>query len=238
MKVKEINFKRNAILTAEQLSQKVFVAGVGATGSVLVDLLVKQGFSNITVCDFDEVDSHNITNQNYPITAIGDNKAEATLKIQKARHNADINIVSKDEYFFESLNEDDKKNGFIVFNAIDDINKRMELENMYIKVANKSINHIYVETWIGRYEGKVYVNKNVLISEVDREPPTPENEIPKDELSLCGGRVTLGHEVYITAGVAVRELIKAIQSTEPVRVQTLTTEESIYQRLPMNIKEL
>lgn len=224
--VKEINFKRNNILPITVLSQPVLVAGVGATGSTLVDLLVKQGFNNITVCDFDKVEGHNIPNQNYPIAAIGDYKSVATMKLHKTRHGANITVIEKDEHFFESLKDEDLLNGFIVINAIDDFDNRLKLEGMYFEAAKKAAKHTYVETWIGRFQGKVYLNKDNITDQVPRT--TPSDEIPKNELSLCGGKVTLGHEVYITAGLAIRELIKAFLKETPSRIMTISNEHSLY----------
>ncbi len=47
----------------EHNKEEIHIIGVGAIGSHLVEMLVRMGFTDIDIYDFDEVSTHNITNQ-------------------------------------------------------------------------------------------------------------------------------------------------------------------------------
>lgn len=56
---------------------KVVICGVGALGSNLADNLLRQGFADLTIIDFDRVEDHNIGTQRYGRTDVGAVKVEA-----------------------------------------------------------------------------------------------------------------------------------------------------------------
>jgi len=61
-----------------KLSQiRLTVCGAGAVGSNLVNNLVRQGLPNITVIDFDRVETHNVGTQTYTESDVGMFKVEA-----------------------------------------------------------------------------------------------------------------------------------------------------------------
>jgi len=55
----------------------IFICGVGAIGSNLVDNLLRQGFSNVAVIDDDIVEEHNIGTQAYCVYDLGISKVKA-----------------------------------------------------------------------------------------------------------------------------------------------------------------
>ena len=61
----------------EKVRGRIHVIGAGAIGSVVLELLAKAGLTNITVWDFDKVESHNIANQMYTENDIGKYKVDA-----------------------------------------------------------------------------------------------------------------------------------------------------------------
>ena len=56
---------------------EIHLIGVGAIGSNVLNQLVRLGFNNIHIYDFDIVNEHNITNQLYTHEDIGKNKVDA-----------------------------------------------------------------------------------------------------------------------------------------------------------------
>ena len=56
---------------------RILVCGVGAIGSNLVDNLVRQGFGNIDILDYDVVEAHNIGTQTYGVYDVGQFKVDA-----------------------------------------------------------------------------------------------------------------------------------------------------------------
>lgn len=66
---------REALQRLEQV--RLIVCGAGAVGSNLVDNLTRQGVRQLTVIDFDRVETHNIGTQSYSEADIGAFKVEA-----------------------------------------------------------------------------------------------------------------------------------------------------------------
>jgi molybdopterin/thiamine biosynthesis adenylyltransferase len=190
-----INFKRNNIVTNEVLDIPVYIFGVGAVGSHVTRLMTLQGFKNINLSDFDGVEEHNITNQSFTLANLGQNKAKAMQTNMKFAYNIHVNVLEADEEFLaESLPK------VIVFNCIDDFDARIKIEAFLME--NESIEDcLYIETGLSRSSFQVYA-KNDVHNLRDRDTSLVEDTDPT-ELSLCGGRLTLGHMVYQVAGRAV-----------------------------------
>lgn len=74
-------------------SKQIVVCGVGALGSNLVDLLVRQGIAKISVIDMDRVESHNVNTQLYGDADVGALKV-AALKNRLFR---DVGVEIKTE---------------------------------------------------------------------------------------------------------------------------------------------
>lgn len=55
-------------------NEEIHIIGVGAIGSHLVEMLVRMGFEDIHIYDFDEVTPHNLANQMYYSDQVGQTK--------------------------------------------------------------------------------------------------------------------------------------------------------------------
>lgn len=66
-------FRTEKIVKNRSVSN-ILVLGLGALGSNLVPLLVRNGFSKITGLDFDRIDRHNPANQYFTLTDVGRKK--------------------------------------------------------------------------------------------------------------------------------------------------------------------
>ena len=62
-------------------NEEIHIIGVGAIGSHLVEMLVRMGFEDIHIYDFDEVTPHNLANQMYLSTQIGMPKIDAIMAL-------------------------------------------------------------------------------------------------------------------------------------------------------------
>lgn len=69
------------IIPIAVLGEKITVIGAGAIGSFVVLSLVKMGFSNVTVFDFDVVDIENMSCQFYRFSDIGKPKVQALAEL-------------------------------------------------------------------------------------------------------------------------------------------------------------
>jgi len=72
---------------------KILVCGVGALGSNLIDNLSRQGFSNITILDYDVVEMHNIGTQTYCSYDLGKSKVSAAQRKLYRDINCEVGII-------------------------------------------------------------------------------------------------------------------------------------------------
>ncbi len=68
---------RGADALARLRGARLTVCGAGAVGSNLIDTLTRQGARQVTVIDFDRIESHNVGTQTYAESDVGAFKVEA-----------------------------------------------------------------------------------------------------------------------------------------------------------------
>ena len=73
--------RQSDIIPASKLTTPVTVVGCGAIGSFAALALAKMGMQDITLYDFDKVDTVNMSAQFHPFKAIGENKAASTQRM-------------------------------------------------------------------------------------------------------------------------------------------------------------
>jgi glutamyl-tRNA reductase len=119
----------------EKVRERIHIIGCGAVGSTIAELLARTGLTNITLYDFDRVESHNIANQMFTADDIGKLKCDA-LKEMMVRINpeAEKHITTVPEGYTGQ-----RISGY-VFLAVDNIDLRREiceknLQNRYIKAV-------------------------------------------------------------------------------------------------------
>lgn len=121
-------------------SKKILLIGVGGVGSYSLESLIRNGFINITIVDFDKIDITNlnrqlITNQNN----IGLNKVDEAIKRAKSI-NKDINIkglnIKLDK---DNIKELLDNNYDYIIDACDDIDVKVQLMYYSMKYNYKLI---------------------------------------------------------------------------------------------------
>lgn len=121
-------------------NSNVLLVGVGGVGSYALEALVRNGFNNITVIDYDSID---ITNLNRQIITnsnnIGNGKvSEAVLRAKSI--NPSINIKSYDMKLDSSNIDEILDNSYdYVIDACDDINVKFDLIQKSLKRDYKLI---------------------------------------------------------------------------------------------------
>lgn len=73
--------KHREFFDPEEIKDPIHIIGVGAIGSNIVNQLVRLGFTDINIHDFDKVSEHNLTNQLFNHEDIGEYKTEAVSKM-------------------------------------------------------------------------------------------------------------------------------------------------------------
>ena len=127
-------------LTKDNYSMKICIVGCGGSGSPLVELLVRGGFTHITLIDFDVIEKSNLQRQTYLLENIGKFKSEELKKRclsinpeatitsvidQVRKENVDL-LLSGQEFIFDAT--DNFETRFI----IDSFAKKKDISWMYL----------------------------------------------------------------------------------------------------------
>lgn len=170
------------VFDPDMFKKPIHVIGAGATGSWLVLMLAKLGVKDITVWDFDEIESHNIPNQAFGVYDVGNKKVEALKKLIKQLTN--INIKIKDE----KVDGSQHLTG-IVFMLTDTMESRKEIYEKAIKL-NPAV-ELLIETRMDYNGGRIYTidpSNFAQIKEYEKEFYTDEEIISP---SACGASQTV-----------------------------------------------
>lgn len=120
------------LIPMEVLGEEITIIGAGAVGSFCCLSLAKMGFQNITVYDFDNVDTVNLNSQFYPRSAVGEQKVQALFEL--VADFTGIEITAKDEAY-----EGQAHTG-IVISALDSMaGRRLILDSHRSSLGTKAI---------------------------------------------------------------------------------------------------
>lgn len=194
------------------------IIGLGAVGSYLSWIIHKVGMENVTLWDHDSIGEHNIANQCFLTSHIGQNKVEAvrdmTVMGSGITPKTHVKKVSKGESFTF---------GKIVFLLVDSMKSRKEIWENFLKF--KLTTELVIE-----------VRMDVDICRIYTINPSSQRHIDKWEktlytdqeavVSLCGSSESVVTMAVMTATMAVGQMIKwlkggdveneVIISTDPV----------------------
>ncbi|MHA1675807.1 MAG: HesA/MoeB/ThiF family protein [Candidatus Njordarchaeales archaeon] len=82
---------RKAMAFKKMAASKICVCGAGALGSNLINNLLRQGVSNVSVIDMDRVEAKNVATQVYTMRDVGQKK---TAALQSLMHQATKKIIT------------------------------------------------------------------------------------------------------------------------------------------------
>lgn len=187
----------------EEFNTPVTIIGAGALGSWLALYLAKLGITNITVYDFDEVESHNIANQAFNIHDIGKTKTQALQDIIAVQTNNKITIKNE-KYTNQRLTG-------IVFLMVDSMAERKRIWEKNIKM--KSAVKLMVEARMGLNMGRIY---NVIPIDLQQGRKYEETLYSDDEseVSACGASMTVVTTATTIAAMSARQLINFANQQE------------------------
>lgn len=185
----------------------VHIIGAGAIGSNTASQLVRLGFTNIRLYDFDEIEPHNITNQTYKEKDIGKKKTEA-LRDHLLEINPEADIKTYEEGWTEGMNLNN-----IVILCLDSINTRRQImeDNEY----NLSINFV-VDMRIGLQQAQMYAANPKDYQELKRfmsnlQFDDDEVSVP---LSACGTQLTVLPTIESIVSMGVMNIIKYLKGDD------------------------
>ena len=112
------NYQRQlGILPPKLLNRQFVLIGAGGIGSPLAFTLAKMGVTNFTVWDDDTVETHNLPNQFYKLTQLGESKAASLAANLREYAQIKVNAIAR-KYDGTELLEG------IAFSAVDSLDAR------------------------------------------------------------------------------------------------------------------
>ena len=194
--------KQTNLIEVENVDIPIHVIGCGALGSWLVFFLLKMGFKNITVYDFDFIEEHNVPNQCFKEEQIGEAKVFAMYDIYK-------DFCKEDEDRLTVINEKvtasvARKMEGIVLCAVDSMKLR---EIIYKDSINKGRCDLFVEARLSIYGAYVYA----LTRHTDFEKYEATLYADEEaEVSPCGVSQTALPAAVNAASIMIMQMIEWI----------------------------
>lgn len=185
----------------QKLDKPITIIGVGAIGSFTALTLAKMGFSEITVFDDDKVELHNLPNQFYRESDIGEYKVVALQNMVKDFTGTTLKI-KPEKYDHQPL-------AGIVISGVDNMDTRIRIwEIVKYTVAV----HLYIEARMGGETMQVFaVNPGSVIEEGLYEsslyPNSEAAHIP------CGERSIMYTILHISAFIS--NVVKQFINEQP-----------------------
>ncbi len=174
--------------------KRVDVVGVGATGSKIAMSLARLGVQNIHVWDDDTIESHNIANQNFNLSDIGEMKGSS---IKEHIENATGTII---EVHNVRLGATPEPLGEVVFNLVDTMSARKEIWESSVKL--KPLTKLMIETRMGPDNGRVYAVNPIASKDIKGWEGTLYSD-DVTPVSACGATSTIGSTGDMISGFAV-----------------------------------
>ena len=200
--------KQINLIDAEEVNVPINVIGCGALGSWLVLFLLKMGFKNITVYDFDNIEEHNIPNQCFSESQVGMTKVDAMDSLCKM-FNKDaeerIKFVNQKITLKEVWNMEG-----IILCAVDSMRVRKEI---YMNSIKRKDCDLFIEARLSIWGAYVYTLTQNTIFEKYEETLYDDEEA---EVSPCGVSQTALPSAVNAASIMIMQMIQWLNGEEPV----------------------
>lgn len=198
--------RHRSIVNPLAFDKPIHIIGVGATGSWIATILAKMGFSNFHLYDFDNVEEHNLANQNYTTEDLGKLKIDA-IKEKMLLHNPEIEVETYNERVDETFQFDG-----VVFMLVDTMASRHEIYDNCIR--NKISIDLLIETRMSSDQGNIYTidPKNYNLAKNYRSSMNYGDDVA--EVSACGTSISVLPTALSVASQAVWQLIRWINGED------------------------
>lgn len=189
-----------------KVTNTISVIGAGALGSWMIEGLVRMGFTNINIYDDDAVNPHNISNQNFLESQVGEEKIQCMIERATAI-NQFVKIKGHGRYVFNK-----ETNNFLtgyVFLCVDNIDTRRLIveSNPYVK--------FWTDIRIGLEEGQVYSatrqNRQQLLDTMQWKQEDPDRVV---QVSACGRELGILPTVWLVMSQALNNFVLHLKNEE------------------------
>lgn len=198
-----INAKSFSVIDADKLKGNIHIVGIGATGSMIAEHLVRLNLgSKLFVYDDDVVEAKNINNQAYLDKHIGMPKVEAFKDLARMI-DPECEVKGKDKRV-SSL--DVVSNDDIVILTVDNFSSRASiLKSLY------GVNPLVITGGVSSIGGNVeFTRGEKNISDLaDYYAGIPDGEeYDATDLTPCGSPISIYHRLRVFASLATEGIIK------------------------------
>lgn len=196
--------KQEELIVPHEFHHRINVIGCGALGSWLVLFLLKMGFEDVHVYDFDTVEEHNIPNQVFKESDIGCLKVSAMSNIY-GEFFKDEGVKKRLTTHNEKIcrNDAGKLRG-IVFSAVDSMKARKEIYEHSFKYG---FSDLWLEARIGLEGAYVYMLDKYDLEKYEKYEGTLYEDT-EAELSACGVSQTALPAAVNCASIMIMQMIR------------------------------
>lgn len=202
-----LNSKSFGVIDKHQIKGLIHVVGVGATGSRVVENLVRLNLaSKIVVYDFDVVEEKNLNNQVYLRQHIGMPKVEALQDFcSMIDADAKIRIKNKKVEYIRTSSDD------ILILLVDSVDSRVKIWD------NIEGNPLIISGGISSVGGTVEITKGERPLKALRDHYEANKDVIANspfDLTPCGSPISIYHRIGAVASVMCESLIRQINYPE------------------------
>jgi len=178
--------------------RRVDVIGCGATGSHLTLMLARLGISNIHVWDHDTVAEHNLANQCYELSHVGQPKVKAIADVCEKATGTKVTCHRQEVDGLQQFGE-------IVYLLTDTMSSREQIFNQGLR-ENFNV-RLVIETRMGPDYGRIYSFSPIKPNHIEAWQLTCYKD-EEAETSACGASITVGPTAQYLASIATWQLIR------------------------------
>lgn len=194
--------KQMELIKPHEFTEPIHIIGVGALGSWIAFILLKMGFNNINIYDYDVIEEHNIPNQLYKESQIGELKVRALDDLYKEFFND--GQYSRLIIHNQKLGEDYMPLSGVFFCAVDSMKSRKEIYENFVKYNTKA--KLWIEGRLSLHGAYVYTVQYGLIKQDTAYQKTLYDDTDT-EVSACGVSQTALPSAINAASVMVMQMI-------------------------------
>jgi len=183
----------------------VHIIGVGASGSWVALMLAKLGVSQIHVWDFDQLEDHNLCNQAFKRTQVGQDKVDAVREV--CAEMSEIEVI----IHHDAVDGNTPLTG-IVFVLTDTMSSRAEIWRGALKY--KANVKLVIETRMGLDMCRIYNVNPTDLDQIKGYESTFSYDDSQAEVSACGTSKSVITSAVTVASIAVRQMLNFINEKD------------------------
>ena len=183
--------------------KKIHIIGVGAIGSRVAEILVRLGFSDLHIYDFDTVETANVTNQIYNANHVGMLKTNAIFSIL-SQINPHVKVTLHSKYTNQQLSG-------VVFLCVDSIEIRKQIvENALTNIAIDVMFDLRMRLTDGQGYAAIWSNPKQVEALLNSMQFTDAEDLTP--VSACGTTLSVAPTILTIVSYQIMNFISFLKS--------------------------